>query len=138
MITIWGILILFIFLFGNASCATITAQKMKFSMKDFFSKCDQKIRLGPIKVLKSLISICRFNVMWSNKQFCYFDYSEPNQISKMERFVKIFNGRKPLPIFARSFTLDVWLGLKYALLAVIYQLLKFELKSELQNSQQLV
>ena len=37
-------------------------------------------------------------------------YSEPCQTSKMELFLKIINGRKPLTIFAKSSILDVWLG----------------------------
>ena len=37
-------------------------------------------------------------------------YSEPNQTSKMEHFVKII---KPLAVFAKHFNLDVWQGSKY-------------------------
>ena len=35
-------------------------------------------------------------------------YSEPCQTSKMERFAKIVNGKKPLTIFAERSVLDVW------------------------------
>ena len=41
-------------------------------------------------------------------------YSEQSQTSKMEVFVKIVNGWKPLAIFlAKSFFLDVPLGSEY-------------------------
>ena len=44
----------------NAFHATYTAQKMKFSIKDFFSKCDQirgKLRVWPhlLKKMENLI-----------------------------------------------------------------------------------
>ena len=51
-------------------------------------------------------------------KFSYFTclseaYSERSQTSKMELFWKIVNGWKPLTVFAKSFILDVPLGLEY-------------------------
>ena len=40
-------------------------------------------------------------------------YSDPCQISKMERFVKIINGWKPLTFFAEHFILEVGQGSEY-------------------------
>ena len=40
-------------------------------------------------------------------------YSEPYQISKMERFAKIVNDSKPLTNFGKSSALDVWQGSEY-------------------------
>ena len=41
-------------------------------------------------------------------------YSEPCQITKMKRFVKIINGVQLLEIFVKSSILDVWLDFEYA------------------------
>ena len=41
-------------------------------------------------------------------------YSEPCQTSKMELYVKIVEGGRPLANFAKSFILDVWQGSEYA------------------------
>ena len=40
--------------------------------------------------------------------------SEPCQTSKMEFFVKIVNGLKPVVIFARKSILDIWQGSEYS------------------------
>ena len=37
-------------------------------------------------------------------------YSEPSQITKIERFVKIVDGSEPLTIFAKRSILEVWQG----------------------------
>ena len=37
-------------------------------------------------------------------------YNETIQTSKIELFVKLLNGWKPLIIFAKRFILDIWLG----------------------------
>ena len=41
-------------------------------------------------------------------------YNETIQTSKIEPFVKLVNGWKPLIIFAKRFILDIWLGSEYA------------------------
>ena len=41
-------------------------------------------------------------------------YSEHCQTSRMERFMKIVNGQKPLTIFAKCSILNVWQGSEYA------------------------
>ena len=41
-------------------------------------------------------------------------YSEPSQISKMKRFVKMVNGFQPFTIFAKRSILDLRLGFEYA------------------------
>ena len=41
-------------------------------------------------------------------------YNETIQTSKIELFVKLVNGWKPLIIFAKRFILDIWLGSEYA------------------------
>ena len=51
---------------------TITAQKMKFSIKDFFSECDQirmKLRIWSYLLQKSLLE---------NFIFCAVDYALAN------------------------------------------------------------
>ena len=40
-------------------------------------------------------------------------HSEPYQRSKMECVAKIVNAKNMLPIFAKSFILDVWQGSEY-------------------------
>ena len=40
-------------------------------------------------------------------------YSESCQKSKMELFVKIVNGLKPLTVFKKSSILDAWQGSEY-------------------------
>ena len=51
--------------FRKALCATLAAQKMKFSIKDFFSKCDhirkkicKKLRIWSHLLKKSLMENC--------------------------------------------------------------------------------
>ena len=41
-------------------------------------------------------------------------YSKPCQTSKMKRFAKTVDGRKPLTIFSKRSILDVLLGFNYA------------------------
>ena len=63
----------------------ITAQKMKFSIKDFFSKCDQirsKLRIWSHLLKKSLVEsfiFCAVNViMSSNVAFHVFAHGSNN------------------------------------------------------------
>ena len=63
----------------------ITAQKMKFSIKDFFSKCDQirsKLRIWSHLLKKSLVEsfiFCAVNVMMSgNVAFHVFAHGSNN------------------------------------------------------------
>ena len=51
-----------------------------------------------------------FNMKILNLCHRWQAYSQPSQISKMERFVKIVNGEKSLTIFTKCFILDVWQG----------------------------
>ena len=44
----------------------------------------------------------------------WYVYSEPCQVSKLERFPKKVNGWKRLTIFAKHSILDVWQGSEYA------------------------
>ena len=51
----------------NKSCSSITAQKMKFSIKDFFRKCDQirkKLRIWSHFLKKSLMENFIFCAMY--------------------------------------------------------------------------
>ena len=48
-------------------------------------------------------------------------YSEPYQISKMERFGEIVNGFLPLTIFAKRTILDIWQSSQYASNTLIAQ-----------------
>ena len=77
-----------------------TAQKMKFYIKDFFSKCDQirrKLWIWSHLLKKSLIanfiSLCSETI-----EFCFADtYSDPFQTPSMKRVAKIVNGFLPFP-----------------------------------------
>ena len=141
---------------------------MKFSIRDFFSKCNQMrsfLRIWSYLLKKSLmenfifdevkevcLGYCQTSVMkfiakivydfqliivfvrkfhqnvWHGPQYvsdvvtrsqnalssenissqCLTEaYSEPCQISKMERYAKIVNGKQPLTILAKCFILDV-------------------------------
>ena len=53
---------------------------------------------------------------WLNQYVCWVSdvHSEPSQRSEMELLAKIVNGWKLLTISAKSFILDVWLGIEYA------------------------
>ena len=56
-------------------CVLVTAQKMKFSIKDFFSKCDQirrKLRIWSYLVKKSLMK----NFILSAACMCLFSFLE--------------------------------------------------------------
>ena len=46
-------------------------------------------------------------VRHSSHYWCYYQYSEPSQISKIKVFVRMINGLKPLTISAKSSILDV-------------------------------
>ena len=48
--------------------------------------------------------------IWHNSEVCLISCS----ISKTELFAKIVKDWKPLAIFAKRFTLDVWLGSEHA------------------------
>ena len=62
-------------------------------------------------------------LLWHNLKYNAFAdyalqsvaYSKPCQSSKIERFVKIVNGFKPLTIFARCSVLDVWQSSEYTI-----------------------
>ena len=76
----------------------VTAQKMEFSIKDFFSKCDQvrwKQRIWSHVLKKFLMENFIFLCSVSET------YLEPTQRSKMELFKKMINGftfsQKALP-----------------------------------------
>ena len=59
--------------FRDYTLVTLTAQKMKFSIKDSFSKCDQmrrKLRIWPHILKKSLIEICQPVMACSTDQKC--------------------------------------------------------------------
>ena len=59
---IW-FLLLFICVFIPVYCLPVTAQKMKFSIKDLFSKCDQirrKLRIWSHLPIKSLMKTSIF------------------------------------------------------------------------------
>ena len=59
--------------------SVITAKKMKFSIKDFFSKCDQirrKLRIWSHLLKKSLMENFIFCVVYNNK----FGIADSNQM----------------------------------------------------------
>ena len=96
-------------LFSNS---TIHYTKKKFSIKNFFSKCDQiyrKLRIWSHLLKKFLMEIF-FYVFYI---FCValfavmkFSSSEPCQTSAMASFTKTVNGFQPLIIFAQHSILD--------------------------------
>ena len=58
----------------NEKCEMFTVQKMKFSIKDFFSKCDQihkKLRIWSHLLKKSLIENFIFCAMVINKKITH-------------------------------------------------------------------
>ena len=63
-----------------------------------------------VKLLHSKGTLSHSNNYFSNSEA----YSEPYQLSKMERFAKIINGFQPLTIFAKQSILDVWQDSEYA------------------------
>ena len=48
------------------SLTSTTAQKMKFSIKDFFSKCDRKLRIWSHLLKKSLMENLIFCAVYEN------------------------------------------------------------------------
>ena len=76
---------------------------MKFSIKDFFSKCDQirrKLRIWSHLLKKSsmenfifcAVSSSYIDINFSLLEHVYSEvYSEPRQISEMEHLIKIVN-----------------------------------------------
>ena len=115
---------------GSIQNSYITVQKMKFSVKDFFSKCDQirrKLLIWSHLLKKSLMKILHFlcsvyNLVDRSRDLTLFReegrseelYSQPCQTSKMERFGKIVNRFQRLTIFTKRSILDVLQGCEYA------------------------
>ena len=96
-----------------------TAQKMKFSINDFFSKCNQ-IRWKTVDLVTftdeilngKLYFLCSIIIRRTEKTLCsgtiiYRGGSRAAATSKMERFVIIVNGWKPLTIITKDSILDV-------------------------------
>ena len=75
-----------------------TAQKMEFSIKDFFSKCDQlrrKLQIWSQLLKKSLMENFIFCVVLAGVYAAVTRpevYSEPCQTPKMQHFAIIVNG----------------------------------------------
>ena len=64
-----------------------TAQKMKFSIKDFFSKCNQirrKLRTWSHFLKKSLMENFIFCAVWANPQFPVNLYSQIKDLTQCE------------------------------------------------------
>ena len=61
-----------------------------------------------VSLISSTIRACKMLLNWQRTTAEV--YSEPFQTSKMEFFVKIVNGSKPLTIFVKYSILDVWKG----------------------------
>ena len=85
----------------------LTVQKIKFSIKDFFSKSDQ-IRSFP-RISSHLLK----KSLMENFIFCavltiYLEvFPEPMQTSKMERFAAIVNGFYTWSIVTKLSTVDI-------------------------------
>ena len=94
-----------------------TAQKLKFSIKNLFSKCDQTCSF--LRIWSHLMEIS----LMENFSFCAVSWvrscactqskvqfrggSRTAATSKVELFVIIVNGWKPLTIITKNSTLDV-------------------------------
>ena len=59
----------------SRACKSFTALKMKFSIKDFFSKCDQ-IRKSSMEKFNFLCSVCKkINTFFEQRQVCATSFS---------------------------------------------------------------
>ena len=61
----------------SSSFARDTAQKMKFSIKDFFGKCDQNQSVGPAFLFNGFITVC--SIVKSGQGLPKMDHSVKQQ-----------------------------------------------------------
>ena len=97
-----------------------TAQKMKFSIKDFFSNCDQirrKLRIRSHLLNKYLMENLTFCAVKDNVSE---EYLEPYLTSKTELFAKLVDGFHELPIFGKNSILVARKYLVYSYSYLVY------------------
>ena len=93
----------FVLLINNK---THHCKKMKFSIKNFFSKCDRIRRKMQIssQLLKKLETLLFFFFAVHHSQRCTQD---PAKYLQWDIFAKIVKSQRPLFIFAKSFSVNV-------------------------------